>query len=1162
MVSPPVYRKYAPVLLGFSVLAGLYLSSLYSYLLFHSLAEMFSIVVAFGIFMLAWNSRRFMDNGFLLFLGIAYLFVGSMDFLHTLAYRGMGVFKGGETNLPTQLWITARYVESASLLVAPLFLGRKLRPNLLFAAYAALTAVLLGSIFTGVFPDCFVEGRGLTPFKKVSEYLISLILAGSLFLLYIKRGKFDRRILGLVTASIILTMFSELAFTFYVSAYGFSNLVGHFLKIISFYLIYKAIIETGLMEPYSLLFSNLRKSEAKTRAILNVIPDLMFRIKRDGTFVDFKETKDFPPVVPPEEFMGKKVSEILPPDVARQTMHCIDKALGTGAMQVFEYRLTQDGSPRDYEARIVPAEEDGVIAIVRDITRSKKREETLKLFSEAVESAPDGVQITDMDGFIVYSNRAVEEIYGFSAEELRGKHVNEMNVNPEFAESAILPGLRKAGRWTGEFMVKHKNGREFPIWLTTSVVKNEKGVPIALVGVIRDITERRRAEEALRVKDSAIASSINAIAMMDLEGKLTYVNSSFLRMWGYEDEGQVIGKPAISFWYDRERALEVVQFLKEKGSHITELVARKKEGLLFDVQLAASMVMDSRGSPMCMLASIIDVTKRKQAEEMLREHHMHLEEEVRERTAELTAAVELLKDEVFERRQAEEDLAEEKERLAVTLRSIGDAVITTDIEGRITLVNKAAEELTGWSQEKAAGRPFDEVFAILDENTRQCCPNPAAAVHEGARPAISENQRVLIARDGVERTVAESGLPIHDIDGRTIGMVMVYRDITEKRMLEEELLKAQKLESLGILAGGIAHDFNNVLTAILNNIYIAKTSARAGDAAFKRLTAAERAALRAQNLTRQLLTFSRGGAPVRKPVSVSELIEESVEFALQGSNVRCEYSVSEDLWPVEADEGQISQVISNLVINADQSMPDGGSIEVSAVNITLAEGDALLLRGGLRGGSYVRVSFRDSGVGIPEEYLGRIFDPYFTTKQKGSGLGLATTYSIVKNHEGHIDVRSRRGEGTVFSVYLPASEENIPSEGQLEGAVNGKGKILVMDDETEVRDSVGEVLAHFGYEADFAGDGLEAVEAYRRAMDSGRPFNAVIMDLTIPGGMGGLETMRKLREMDPYVKAVVCSGYSNDPVMSDYKKHGFSGIVTKPYQIEELVSLLRKIIKY
>jgi two-component system cell cycle sensor histidine kinase/response regulator CckA len=201
-------------------------------------------------------------------------------------------------------------------------------------------------------------------------------------------------------------------------------------------------------------------------------------------------------------------------------------------------------------------------------------------------------------------------------------------------------------------------------------------------------------------------------------------------------------------------------------------------------------------------------------------------------------------------------------------------------------------------------------------------------------------------------------------------------------------------------------------------------------------------------------------------------------------------------------------------------------------------------------------------VGIPEEYLGRIFDPYFTTKQKGSGLGLATTYSIVKNHEGHIDVRSRRGEGTVFSVYLPASEENIPSEGQLEGAVNGKGKILVMDDETEVRDSVGEVLAHFGYEADFAGDGLEAVEAYRRAMDSGRPFNAVIMDLTIPGGMGGLETMRKLREMDPYVKAVVCSGYSNDPVMSDYKKHGFSGIVTKPYQIEELVSLLRKIIKY
>ena len=264
--DPVIAKKTGTIIAGILILFALYLTSLHSYLLFHGLAEIFSIVVACGIFILAWNSRRFLDNNYLLFLGIAYLFVAGLDLIHTLGYTGMGVFTGYATNLPAQLWIASRYMESLSLLIAPLFIGRKLKTNFVFAAYTLAIFVLLGSIFYWpIFPICFVEGVGLTPFKKISEYIISLILLGSIALLFQKRKEFDAGVLRLLIASIIVTITSELAFTFYSHAYGLANLIGHYFKIVSFYLIYKAIIETGLVKPYDLLFRNLKQSEEDLR---------------------------------------------------------------------------------------------------------------------------------------------------------------------------------------------------------------------------------------------------------------------------------------------------------------------------------------------------------------------------------------------------------------------------------------------------------------------------------------------------------------------------------------------------------------------------------------------------------------------------------------------------------------------------------------------------------------------------------------------------------------------------------------------------------------------------------------------------------------------------------------------------------------------------------
>ena len=513
---------------------------------------------------------------------------------------------------------------------------------------------------------------------------------------------------------------------------------------------------------------------------------------------------------------------------------------------------------------------------------------------------------------------------------------------------------------------------------------------------------------------------------------------------------------------------------------------------------------------------------------------------------------------VTARKQAEEALAAEKERLAVTLRSIGDGVITTDTEGSVVLINKVAEMLTGWSQEEASGQPLDRIFHIVSAKTGERCENPAEKVLRTGTTVSLATQATLISKDGARRIIADSGAPICNQESAIIGTVLVFRDITEQKALEINQQRAEKLESVGILAGGIAHDFNNMLTGIVGNISIAKIFAENDPRIFERLVVAEKAAFRARDLTQQLLTFAKGGAPVMKTASIQEILTDLSKFALRGSNVRCCFGIPEDLWQGNMDTGQISQVIHNLLINADQAMPGGGQIFVNAENKELKIPDGLPLQNG----NYVHISICDTGTGIPAEDLPRIFDPYFTTKEKGSGLGLATSYSIVKNHDGCITVDSIPGEGTTFHVFLPASPEAAAHSSQKWGqAVAGSGRILVMDDEEMIRDIAGSLLSMIGYQVSFAVDGEEAIALYAESLRSEERFDAVIMDLTIPGGMGGKEAIGKLRELDPKVKALVSSGYSTDPVMSDYRRFGFKGVVLKPYIIEDLSKALQRVLQ-
>ena len=399
-------------------------------------------------------------------------------------------------------------------------------------------------------------------------------------------------------------------------------------------------------------------------------------------------------------------------------------------------------------------------------------------------------------------------------------------------------------------------------------------------------------------------------------------------------------------------------------------------------------------------------------------------------------------------------------------------------------------------------------------------------------------------------------LELIELEGKESVLISIL-DITESLKMQEDRIKADKLESVGILAGGIAHDFNNILMAILGNISLVKMESGLNEEAIAWLSQSENAVMRAKNLTQRLLTFARGGAPVITTVSLRGLLLEATEFALHGSNVRSVFEISDDLMPAEIDSTQISQVIQNLVINAMQSMPGGGHLTVRARNAPSGE----YPMEHPKSGKYLRIEIEDQGSGIPKEYMKKIFDPYFTTKQKGSGLGLATAYSIIKNHNGFITAESEPGSGSTFIIYLPASDKALPPPRRpLRKSSGDKGRILVMDDEEAIRDLAEVILIRSGYEVTLVGDGTEAVDEYLKSAAEGNRYDVVIMDLTIPGGMGGKETMARLLKIDPGVKAVVSSGYSMDPIMSRYREYGFSAVIAKPYRMSALTECIQMLL--
>ncbi len=511
----------------------------------------------------------------------------------------------------------------------------------------------------------------------------------------------------------------------------------------------------------------------------------------------------------------------------------------------------------------------------------------------------------------------------------------------------------------------------------------------------------------------------------------------------------------------------------------------------------------------------------------------------------------------LQNRKTAQATQENEAKFRALVESSSDWIWESNKEGFYTYASPQVELMLGYKPEELVGKtPFDLMP-----------PDEAARIAEIFEEVVRKGEPIValenvnLHKNGRRIILETSGVPFFDEAGKVIGYRGMDRDITERKQTEEDLKTMQRLKSVGILAGGIAHDFNNILMGLYGNISLAKEKLSNDHPAFKSLEEAEKSMSRATLLSSQLLTFAKGGAPVRENVHVDELLKEITLFDLSGGNVKPVFYHADDLWIAEVDKGQIQQAFSNLIINAAQAMPDGGHLYITLENTNILKNFVP----SLNQGKHIKVTVRDEGVGIDQDHLNRIFDPYFSTKQTGSGLGLATTYSIIRKHAGHIGVASELGKGTTFTLYLPASElQQLPETRIPEAAPsigNQDARILVMDDEDAVRKVTANILEEIGCLVETASDGKQAIEMYRQSMDTGEPFDVVIMDLTVPGGMGGKEAVRGILETDPDAKVIVSSGYADNLVIANYAEYGFKGIAIKPYTMNKLREVVSKIMK-
>ncbi len=802
--------------------------------------------------------------------------------------------------------------------------------------------------------------------------------------------------------------------------------------------------------------------------------------------------------------------------------------LATGEPQVCEIRLLQSDNQLFWarlEATAIQDESDTLAChvVLSDITDRKSAEDALQqsqaLYHDLVETSQDLIWQCDASGRYIYLNPAWEQVFGYKVEEMLGKSFSEFQA-PEYAERDSKEFARLLqGNAVKKLETMHigMDGREIHLVFNAKIIFDERGNPQGTSGTAYDITERKRVEETLKEKEELFRNMFehhSAVKLIidPINGDIIDANLAAAEFYGWTREQLMQMKihdlNTLSF-EEMKLELEKASFLQR--IHF-EFRHRRADGSVRDVEVFTSKINVHGKS---LLHSIIhDITERK---------------------------------------QIENELQENEKKFRLTFDSSPDAIIINRLNDGVWIdVNEGFTRSTGFTRDDAIGKTSLEMDLWHDSADRE-------KLFQGVKEkGFFENLEARFRKKDGSLVTGLISARFIDLKG-VPHMITITRDITAHKQLQQEQLKIEKLESLGTLAGGIAHDFNNILTGILGNISFATIFLDQDHKAYKPLIEAEKASKRAGELAHQLLTFARGGEPIKKVVSPSSIVREAMSLVLSGSNVNGTIQIPESIHAFDVDVGQISQVFHNIIINAMQAMPGGGTLIVSACNKSLSGKNVF----SLPPGSYICLMFTDHGCGISEENLKKIFEPYFTLKASGHGLGLASARSIINRHGGHISVSSVVGKGTTFTVYLPSIDQaHTDDQKELTTKAisrHSAGSILVMDDDPLIRDIASEMLTYFGYEVTTCIDGEEAIKLYKASIQSERPFLMCIMDLTIPGGLGGKEAAEQILSAFPEACLVVSSGYSNDHIMANYRRYGFNGAITKPYSISELQKVISSI---
>ncbi|MGA2547806.1 MAG: PAS domain S-box protein [Rectinemataceae bacterium] len=797
-----------------------------------------------------------------------------------------------------------------------------------------------------------------------------------------------------------------------------------------------------------------------------------------------------------------------------------------------------------------------IISIMRDITDRKHQEVVLRQseqkYQNLVQNINDVVFSLDVSGNITFINDVIENVSGYSASEVIGSSFTKF-IYPDDLSSlaeAFAQNLSGINVGDSEYRVMPKSGDIRHVRSSSKVV-SENGVPIGVTGIIVDITEQKKAKEALQAKQRQLSEIIDflpdATFAIDKEGRVIIWNKAIENMTGVP-AAEMIGKSDYAYaipFYGEARP-QLIDFVLKDFDEIPNRYSKIiHEDRTFSTEVFCNALYNKRGAWVYAKSSPLHDTD-----------------------GDIVGAIESIRD-INEQKHAEEALKESEEKYRGITEQSADGIVVLDANGTIVEWNKAQEEIVGLRKNEVLGLSALKVIfwlvpndLIIWGNSPQLQKIMNDFLQGNTNTSNKTIEQTIILPDGSTKYISAHFFVIKNSSGNML--VGIFNDRTEQKRMEknkllvdEYLQHTQRLESLGVLAGGIAHDFNNILTGLFGFTDLAKSRVK-DEVVSEYLSNVMDNMERAKGLTQQLLTFSKGGNPVKKITSISSLVKRTCDFTIHGTNIKLQSSFPGNLWHCNVDKEQIEQVIQNLMINAIQAMPNGGVIEVNTRNLTLKENEHPTLKTG----NYVIISIKDHGIGIQQEMLSKIFDPFFTTKEQGHGLGLAISHSIITKHDGAINVASEFGKGTLFTIYLPASDEYLMESA--ENAVNlhvGVGKILVMDDNEQVQKLISLMLQSFGYSVIAKSNGKDAIACFKEDFETIKTFTAVILDLTVQGELGGKEVVENLRKMDKQIPIFVASGYAEDQIVAHPQDFGFTASIKKPFSRVELMEVLGKYMK-